>query len=388
MKHFFSFFFLGSSLVALEQTTQLNLEYINYDKYHNEILLEGNSKLSFTHNSFETKAMLLYLYSSEYVNRRYVALNELYVHKEWQNTTFEVGKSIKFWGELEGFNIADIYNQKNYTKDPFDKDAKLGSYGTNVSYYLDESSLAFGVKLYEQNIDYPDTSEPYSPFALSYDNNLQLSNSKYTPSLYALYSFASEFPFESETKLLLWHGYDNKRSFTLLSPTTLAQYSYRVTKLALLSHILHDDYIFKTELVYTDVSKYEAMSDYAQLSCGVERSFYNLYGADTGLYLEYYHYIYSDDSKIKNVDISEVYDHDVFLALKTDLNNVNSTTLQVGMLYDTHNAEQIRKIEFSTRIFDTIILSAHYLQTITKAQTLLHDLRDTSRASFSLGYSF
>jgi hypothetical protein len=379
---------LSVSLNALDHKADLSLKHVSYDNYHNEVLLQGDLKLGFKKNLFEATVAAEYLYSTQYKERCYLLLNELYFTKEFEHYSVLLGKSVKFWGEMEGFNITDIYNQKNYLLDPFSKSAKLGSIGFNVTRYIDEKSLEFGMKFYEEDVDYPLFDMPYYPFPVGYDNKLHLSDDRYTPSLYLSYGFSTDDVVDSESKVILYHGYDNKRYFIPTNATTLSQYAYRVDKLLLLSHIVYQDMIFKCEGVYTNVRVDEAISDYLQYTVGMEKSFYDLFNSDVTLYLEYYGYQYMDEGKIQQVDVSEIYDHDLFLALRIDLNDVRNSEIKAGMLYDTEIDEKVFKVEAKTRVLDGLVLNAEILHTITADNTLLDQLGETTRVTAGITYTF
>ena len=377
-------------LVAWEQKTTLGLSGIAYSNYDNEIVSDGNSKLTLKSDYVQTNANLEFLYSNKYKQRNYLLLNELYISKDFDEYSVSMGKKIKYWGELEGFNVADVYNQKNYLKDSFDKSAKCGAWGTEITHYFDENSLEIGLKLYEEDIYVPTNHTPYTLLSMNYDKKLHLSNEKYTPTLYLKINIVSDKYVDSETSLILLHGYDNKRSFIPVSSTTLSQYAYRVNKALLLSHIIYNDTIFKTELVYTDVTDYAQMSDYMQLSVGVEHSLYELIGsADVTLFGEYYRYLYSNNEKLKNVDISEIYDNDIFLALRMNFNDVRNSEFKIGILQDVQKNENVIKATLKTRVYDIFVLDAEYLQIQSFAQnTILSRFGNSSRFTLSLHYTF
>lgn len=382
--------FILSHLVAFEQKTELRISGIAYNNYSNELVFDGNSKLTLKNDYFQTDAKLEFIYSNVYAERRYLLLNELYISKNFDEYSISMGKKIKYWGEMEGFDIADVYNQKNYLKDPFDKSAKYGAWGTDITRYFDENSLEIGLKFYEEDIPLPTNYTPYAPLSMNYNQTLRLSHERYTPTLYLKTNFISDTYVDSETSLILLHGYDNKRSFIPISATTLSQYAYRVNKALILSHIIHDDTIFKTELAYTDVVNYAQMSDYTQLSVGVEHSLYELFGsADVTLFGEYYRYIYSNNEKLKNVDISEIYDNDIFLALRMNFNDIKSSTLKVGLLQDVQKDEQVIKVTLKTRVYDSFVIDGEYLQIRSWTQnTILSRFRNSSRFTFALHYTF
>lgn len=378
-----------SSVYGYEHKSDITISQVNYSDFSNETLLRGQTELKFENDIFTTKINLEYLYSSEYSERRYLYVNELYITKEYEEYRFSLGKIIKYWGELEGFNIADIFNQKNYLFDPFDKSAKLGSWAFLASKYLEDDVIEFGIKFYEEDQKYPDNLSPYYPFgSMNYDDDLILSDSKYKPTFHLSYSFSTEELLESETKLIFQHGYDNKRYFIPIDQSTLAQYAYRMNRYLLLSHIVYEDTIFKMELSYTDVISDDKISDYAQLSFGAEKSFYDLAGSDLSLYAEYYRYIYFDDEKIENVDISEIYNNDIFLALKLNFNDVGSSEFKSGILYDVKSKEKVFKIEAKSRIKDSFVISAELLRILPQDNTILSKFDDHTRVMIGLTYTF
>lgn len=372
---------------AADYRSDLSLQYINCDDFSDEAVISGSTKLTLQNDIFTTNVLLEYFYSAEYRERRYILLNEFYVSKAYEEYSFTLGKVIKYWGELEGFNIADVYNRKNYLLDPFDKSAKLGSWGFFVSKYFDESRLEFGVRFYEEDQKYPSADEPYYPFPLDYDDTLLVSNKRYTPTLHLMYSFTDDTVADSETKIIFLHGYDSKRYFKMISQNSLSQYAYRVNKILLLSNIVYKSAIFKCEAGYTDVIGDADMSDYAQLSFGAENGFYDIRGTDISLYGEYYHYLYRQ-GKTENVDISEIYDNDIFLAFRLDLNDPRSSEFKGGVLYDISSGEKIFKAEGRSRVIDNFVLNFEYLQTLPYEHTVLSQIGETTRVVLGLTYTF
>ena len=254
--------FLGSPLLAYEQKTTLGLEERVYNSYNNDIVASGKSELSFKNDYFNTNIEVEFLLSSEFQERRYFLFNELYLSKEFDTFAFSLGKKIKYWGELEGYNIADVYNQKNYLKDPFDKDSKLGTIGVDITRYFGDNSVEVGAKFYEQYIRYPKKKSPYAPFSIEYDEELSLAEDNYTPTLYAKMNFLSSESVDSETSIILLKGYDTKRYYKPTLVGKLKQQAYKVNKVLFLSHIIYEDTIFKTEMSYTDLVEDSNISAY------------------------------------------------------------------------------------------------------------------------------
>lgn len=330
MRYLLPIIALSLTLFAFDFKGDIGVGSVNYSNYTNETLAKGGGELLFTNGYFNTNVSLEFLYSSVYEQRRYLLLNELYISKDLDEYTFSVGKRVKFWGEMEGFNITDVYNQKNFLKDPFDKYAKLGSIGVDMTRYFDENILEVGAKFYEEDMIYPQNTTPFAPFPLKYNSALELSDERYSPTIYLKANIIGDGVIDSETALILLHGYDNKRYFIVNDKYQLSQMAYRVNKALLHSHALLGDTIIKTELAYSDVISDDEISDYIQLSFGLEHTLYDLFGGDLALFGEYYSYHYLEDGKIEGVDISELYDNDIFLALRFNFNDVRSSDLRVG----------------------------------------------------------
>ena len=372
------------NLYAIDHKSNLSYEYISYNKYSNESILSGDTKLKYEKNEYSLYTVFEYLYSSEYDKKKYFDTNELYLSNEYSDSNLNFGKMIKYWGELEAYNITDIFNKKRYINDPFDKDKKIGSYTLNDTFYFDETNLELGMKFYEEDLEYPDSDDPYYPFSLNYSDDLETSHSKYSPSVFMKYDFSTE-EVESENSFIFWYGYDAKRQI-ILDSSTLHQESYVSTKLLYLSNIIYGDYIFKFEGVVTDV-KSELVSDYAQMALGLEKGIYDIKGSDLFIYLEYYKYKYFN-KKQEDIDISEVYDNDMFFALKLNLNDTDATELKAGVLFDIKSSERLAKVELSTRLKDALVFSAELLILESKQSSVLTPFDDSTRFVVALTYSF
>ena len=380
--------FSFSLLHGVEHKSQIDMSYLGYTDASDEIQFYGTTQLKFKNELFTTDLDLEYLYSSKYHEKRYIQLNEFYLSRSYESYRFALGKRIVYWGELEGYNITDIFNRKNYLLDPFDKSKKLGSWAFTASKYFDDDSIEFGLKFYEEDQKYPKRTSPYYPFSLNYDNHLITENSKSNPSFYVSYLFNTESFIESENRITVWHGYDNKRYFIPVDQTALAQYAYRINKYLFSSNIVYEDIIFKLEASYTDVIDDELMSDYMQWAVGLEKSFFDIVEMDISLYEEYYHYSYRDDNAIKNVDISEIYNDDLFLAMKLNFNDTGSSEIKAGMLYDLGNSEKVFKVEAKTRVKDRFVLHGELLRLLPVTSSLLSSFSDHTRVTVGLTYTF
>ena len=383
-----SFLGLNCFAIQIENKTNLSASYINYSNFPNELLYSGDTTFDYKNENFTLNSKLEFFYSNQYDEKKELNINELYLTKENENTKLELGKVIKYWGELEGYNLADIFNQKNYLFNPFDKNSKLGAYTFNLTNYKQNDSFEVGIQTYPAKVKYPQSKNPYSISLMNYDKTLQSESSLYNPTTYLKYDFRTKIILESETKIILLDGYDNKRYLSPINQTTLAQNLYKVDKFLLLSNIVYNDTIFKFEGAITKIKEDKNMSDYTQTSIGIERGFYDIKGLDITLYGEYYRYFYNDNSKIKNIDISELYNNDIFLACKINLNNTQDSQIKSGVLFDKENSEKLFKTELSTRIKDGLVFKGEILRIFPKQNTLLTNIGLHTRTMFTLTYTF
>lgn len=375
-------------LHGVEFKNEIGLSSVSYDHSRHDIQCMGNSELTYTRDHMEGKVHLSYLYSREYSKQRYLYLDEFYMKKDMGDYRIEAGKRILYWGELEGYNITDIFNTKNYLKDPFDTSAKLGSWSLSLYRYIENNVIEAGIKFYEDDQNLGESQTPYYPLPLPYDSALHTQKNRYTPSFYLSYGWSSDTEIESENRIILWHGYDAKRDIVSVSPRRLSQYAYQVNKALFLSHVLYGDTILKVEGSYTDVIDYPSMSDYWQVGIGAEQGISDLRGMDLTFYAEYYTYGYGKKHRHEEVDISEIYNNDLFLACKMDLNDVGGSTLKAGMLYDLKHGEKIFKAQVHTRIMDRFILEMEVLRFLRVQGTLLGRMDDSSRISVDIHYTF
>ncbi len=387
MKKVFLLLFAATLLLGFEAKTDLEISHIGYSDFSDETVFSGNSAFQLDNDSFTTNGTIDALYSERYDDRRYLELNELFVTKEYEKYRVQAGKVIKFWGELEGYNIGDVFNRKNLLKDPFSKEKKLGSWSLSGTRYFDSGSLELGAKVYEEDQKYPENGTPYAPFQLEYDKELLLSDKRETPTFFLKYAFPTDTVVESENRFILINGYDSKRYFVLTNQNRLAQYAYRSNKGIFLSNMMYEDYIFKFEGSVTDVSDGEQVSDYSQFALGIEKTLYDLSSADLTLFAEYYDYGYKE-KKLENVDLSELYDNDLFLALRINFNDVSNSQIKGGILHDLASKEEVLKLSGERRIHDGLVLGFEILRVVAKENSILTAMSSNTRGTLSLTQSF
>jgi len=352
-----------------------------------ETQIHGNTYVKLKKDKLTAKIDVNYRYSTNY-DKQYVQLKELYARQEYETYLLSIGKVVKHWGELEGFNVTDVYNQKNYEADPFNKDDKVGNWSASVSSFSENHNVELGMKFYEDDQRLPRKHAAYIPVP-NYHNKLKLSHSRMAPTVYGKYSFSTNDTVESDTSIIVQRGYDNKRYFSPNGRHGFVQNAYRANKYMVSSNVNYNDTSFKVEAAYTDVIDNKVVSDYQQVSVGVEKTIYDIIGVgvDVGLYGEYYNYKYKD-KKLENQDMSEVYNNDVFLAMRVNFNDVGSTEIKAGVLVDLDTSEKVYKVQLKSRVKDKLVLKAEVLKIKNAKNSLLTTFKDTTRSNIDATYNF
>jgi len=380
---------LCSMAYSFDHSTHFSVSEIGYNESKSETQFSGSTELKFKDDGYLLKLLVDYLYAPKY-DKKYIQLNELYFSQEYKSYVFSLGKIIKYWGELEGYNVVDTFNQKNYLLDPFDKGKKIGTWSVLASKYIGNNVFELGFKISERNQKFPKTGAPFYPFPLPYSQNVELSTRDVYPTFHASYGLSLDNEARSEFKLIFQKGYDNKRYINPTNMNTLEQSIYKCNKyMFTFSNDLFSEIRFKLEASYTEIEKATIdksilVDDYNQVAVGLEKTIYDIKGGDLMLFSEYYHY---GSKQVSNTDISEIYNHDVFTAMKFNFNDTGNSEIRAGLLYDVKTKEQVIQCQAKTRISD-IVFSAELLAINGAKDSILTSFKDTMRTNVSMTYYF
>ena len=314
------------------------------DQSTNEIYANIEVKKEFDDAVATFKAKAIYDTKDE--NRRSADLSEIYYGHFFDEGEAYIGKQIRFFGNLESGNIVDIYNPKDLLYNPFEKEEKIGSIGVRGLYFLDDGKLELIVKVQEESRELFGKDSFYNQFGnLSYDKSLD-DNSH---SIMALYSSSYELgEFSGDFTVFINDGFDNHRTF-YFDGSNIREKLYKASQYGLFANAIYNDTILKLEELYTH-NEDSAIGDYNHIAFGVEHTFYSVFDkSDLRVFAEYFYLDMQND--LKGSDIGEIYDNDLFVGTRVDLNNQNSTTLQLGVIQDQKNDEQITQVEIKSRVF-------------------------------------
>ncbi|MBU1668098.1 hypothetical protein KKC13_06730 [bacterium] len=323
------------------------------------------------------------LYDKDDKDRRYVDVNDLYYKHNFDNSDLLIGRNTRFWGAMEFYNHTDAFNTKDLLDNPFDYDSKLGAWNVAYTQYFDNSEISLIAKVHEEEQKVQDLESVNNFFPPIYNEKLETQKGKNRPTLYLKYSGSGEAT-QIDYSFIYQNGYDEQRYLAPVG-TELHQYAYVVNKLMGYATLVTDDTIYKTELAYTK-SDEEKVSDYAQISLGVEHTLYGLWDKkDLGLLAEYYRYEARDDSKFGAKDFGNLFADDVTLGFRLSLNDGADSEVLGGLAIDRKNKEKILFVEYDTRLYDTYKLGLSYQHLSPQEDSRFQKL---DRGMIEFGYYF
>jgi len=256
--------FFAAFLNAVEYNGNIEYFYKNLDKYQDENSINFKLKLQEDQDEFTLYSNIIGLSSNKY---DYLKANELYLKYYLDDSDILIGKDIKFFGVLEGYNLTDIYNKKNIQYDLFDKDEKLGRY--NITF----------TKEFE-------------------NSDIQLIGATKDEEYLFKYSTSTDF---SDINFLFSH-------------------QNSITRYSTYNNLVYANSIFKLEYSYTTTK----IKDYYEAGLGVEKEFSNLTG-----YLEYYKsnnlFLQNQNDIFTAIkyDFKNINDSNIKLGLFKDLDSYN-----------------------------------------------------------------
>ncbi|PHS59243.1 MAG: hypothetical protein COB17_01600 [Sulfurimonas sp.] len=334
-------------------------------------------------------------------DRTFFRLDELYMKYDFENDSFKIGKEIKYWGALELKNIVDNFNPVEFRADIFSKTDKLGVWNISYSHYTDNGEISLILKLGEQKQRM--ASSPYVYYAfpsnIFYKDKLNTQNSRYRPSLYLKYSASTDTKYALDFAFIYENGYDSQRYFTaskpsnlsLSSPITYVQNAYLVNKFMTYSTLVVDATLIKLEALYANVNEDKNIGDYIHIALGFEHTIENFYNkAALGIIAEYYRYENLESNKYNDLQLSKVFQNDLFLGLRYSFNNAEDATILGGLVLDTQYDEQTYYMKYESRVGDSFkIYLDYYLVRASKDYATAYSfLGNHQRIGLNIAYYF
>jgi len=316
-------------------------------------------------------------------DRRYIGINDFYYKHNFENSDLLIGRNTRFWGAMEFYNHTDNFNTKDMLDDPFDYDSKIGAWNIAYTHYFENSEFALIAKVHQENQKAQESESVNNFLPFAYNEKLITQKDKNRPTLYLKYSGSGEET-QIDYSLIYQNGYDEQRYFQPIKGK-LQQHAYLVNKLMGYATLVNGETIYKTELAYTK-SDDKRVSDYSQISLGVEHTLYGVWDrADLGLLAEYYRYDAKDSKKMGAKEFGNLFADDVTLGFRLSLNDGADSDILGGVAIDRDNHEKIIFVEYNTRLYDKYKLGLSYQHLSPKEGSAFQEL---DRGMVELGYYF
>ncbi len=386
-KHIFLSIALSSMLIGLEYKGDIGVEssYIDHDianKRDTQNALHLNAEMQQSFGKGKIVVSLKAIRDLKDEERRYFDFNDFYYKHNFENGDLLIGRNTRFWGAMEFYNHTDVFNTKDWLDDPFDYDSKIGSKNIAYTHYFDNSELSVIAKIHEERQSVQEEKSINRLYPPNYNDRLITQKDRDRPTLYLKYSGSAEET-QFDYSVIYQNGYDEQRYLTL-EGAELRQHAYIVNKIMGYATLVSGETIYKTELAYTK-SDDDMVSDYAQVSLGLEHTLYGVWGKrDLGLLAEYYRYR-AEDSGVTDRSSSTLFDDDITLGFRLTINDSSSSEVLGGLAVDRDNKEKIFFVEYETRLLEKYKLSLTYQHLSPKDDSSFEEL---DRAMVEFGYYF
>jgi len=353
--------------------------------------------------------------TQQHNERTFSRLNEAWLKYEFENDEVAIGRTVKFWGALEAYNPADIFNVIDYRNSPT-KESKIGTYATSYTHFFENSELSVIATSFLNNQPFAATSYYYyflPPF-VSYDKQLRSDQWLERPNLYVSYSGSTDSDYPLDYAVILMHGFDNQRYFnadkpenlvpispTFGQPVVFNQEAYLVNKVVTYDTWVVDSWLLKLEATYTDVIANKvgdapvlnSISDYVEVGVGFEYTLEQLVnGYDLGVIAEHYNYetLQKGDAFYDDLTLFIVNQNDLFTGLRLSLNDADDSSLLVGAMLDFEYGEEVYSAKYESRWFDTIKVEgyASYIDPSKREPTAYALIGQSFNVGATFGYYF
>ena len=305
--------------------------------------------------------------------RTHFDIRELYYQKAKNNWEISVGLKKVFWGVTESIHLVDIINQTDQVES-FDGEQKLGqpmvhysiftNAGTFDLFYLpyyrkrtfpgEKSRLRFGVIVEDDLVEFKNSSEEWNQdFAFRWSHSVGVFD------------------------LGLSHFYGVGREPIIIDPPPGTQDIYDFFFYDVINQtggdvqITHGAFLWKLE----SIIRQSELQDMFAFAGGLEYTFGNVdgNGLDIGVLGEYL-YDDRDDLALSNAQ------NDIFAGCRIAFNDVQSTEILFGGMFDLEKPSSIFSLEASRRIGSNWKVEAEgrFLSEVSEKEVILSQFRQDS----------
>lgn len=257
-----------------------------------------------------------------------------------------------FWGVTESRHLVDVINQVDLIED-FLEEEKLGQPMINFSTVTELGAVSFYWLPYFRKREFPDIEQRFRyPPAFQVNDPVFLDGRHNKHRDYALrYSNSWD---EIDLGVSFFDGNGRTPWFVTIDGIVKPVYS-REKQLGFDLQYTIDAWLIKHESVYNQ----NDFEDYFSTVNGFEYTFFQLNDGSFDLGVLFEH-LYSN----KNDVVDDVFNNDVFAGVRVALNDVQSSSLLFGVIYDPESSEGIIKFESEKRIGEDWTISINAIRVL------------------------
>ncbi|MCP4187334.1 MAG: hypothetical protein GY763_06985 [Gammaproteobacteria bacterium] len=274
--------------------------------------------------------------------RNHADIRELmWLHLQGDNE-WRVGINTMFWGVTESQHLVDVINQIDQVEG-IDGEDKLGQPMLHLKHYEDWGVLDFLILPgFRERTFQAVEGRPRTTLVVDGDAAIYQSSEEDEHVDYAMrYSHTID---ELDFGISWFKGTNRDPEYRISGGTVLIPYYVQMTQIGIDAQLIDEDWTWKLEMIHrdTDAISYEAVT------AGFEYSFYGIYETDIdlGTLVEYSH-----DNRPEGQ--RGIFDRDLFFGARLAFNDVQSTELLAGMVYDTEKQSQSYRLEGNRRLGDS-----------------------------------
>jgi hypothetical protein len=318
------------------------------------------------------------LYDSD---RTHMDLREFYYQLTANNYELRLGARKVFWGVTESAHLVDIINQTDLVEN-IDGEEKLGQPMLNLAWINDWGTIDFFIMPYFRERSYPgDNGRLRTNPAIDTDDADYESSAEEWHTDFAV-RYSNTFD-EFDVGLSYFYGTSRDPFIQTVYENGIVElvpYYEIINQVGLDLQYTYEEWLWKLE----NIIQSGGQETFTAMVGGFEYTFFNISdnGIDLGLLLEYLW-----DSRGPNKQA--LYENDIFTGLRLTFNDIQSTDLLFGVIYDLDGKGQSISLEASRRIAENwrVAIEIRSFSGI-KNDELIYAIRQDDYALLSLSYWF
>ncbi|WP_020409548.1 hypothetical protein [Hahella ganghwensis] len=273
--------------------------------------------------------------------------NWLHIGDYWE-TRIGVGKV--FWGVTESQHLVDVINQTDLVESP-DGEEKLGQPMFKFSTAQDQVVLDFFVLPYFRERNYPGVEGRLGvPFEVDMDHaRYEADEEESHPDIAVRYAIIGD---DFEVSLSHFSGTSREPNLVfnqdLANPKLVPVYPL-IEQTGLVMQYIMEGWLFKFEgIVRSGFANSQGDEErYGAVTAGFEYTQVGVFGSDADL-----GWLLEGLWDERGDEATTFLERDIFLGWRWAFNDINSTEILMGAIYDPETNEQLYSIEASRRLFD------------------------------------